>query len=384
LAGFNALTLFRQSMMNQSAAPAVDVVIPVYNAPELTKRCIDSVVTHLDQSIGTIHIQDDASGAETRAMLDGLPYPRLHIRHAPENQGFGQSVNEAVDRCNADWVLVLNSDIEIHDNFLPLLCEALAVEPELAVISPTEGDISSAQAARYTRQPGGYLTTYRFRGYAFLIRRAVFQAMGGFDAQFGRGYYEDTDLGRRLSQQGWRMGVHPDAAIRHETGASFGRGKAYRELVQRNRARYLSRYPLARQNVLVVSGACTLAELPSRLMDSIEQVMRQGGRLHWLTPALLPKLSCLQMRNSPTSLKMIMHLLLRGWSREDKRISAIWMLPGVPVMLRILLALWGHAQRLEMRTWGTGPSECAQQPVSRRDPAGSGAAEQNVNKQNSE
>jgi GT2 family glycosyltransferase len=353
LAGFNALTLFRQSMMNQSAAPAVDVVIPVYNAPELTKRCIDSVVTHLDQSIGTIHIQDDATGAETRAMLDGLPYPRLHIRHAPENQGFGQSVNEAVARSNADWVLVLNSDIEIHENFLPLLCEALAADPELAVISPTEGDISNAKAERYMRQPGGYITTYRFRGYAFLIRRAVFQAMGGFDAQFGRGYYEDTDLGRRLSQQGWRMGVHPDAAVHHETGASFGRGKAYRELVQQNRARYLSRYPLARQNVLVISDAGTLAGLPSRLADSIEQVMRQGGRLHWLTPVLLPKLSCLQMRNSLVSFKMIMSLLLRGWLREDKRISVVWILPGVPVMLRILLVLWGRMRRLEMRTWET-------------------------------
>lgn len=370
--------------MNQFAAPAIDVVIPAYNAPELTKRCIDSVVTHLGQSIGTIYIQDDASGAETRAMLDGLPYPRLHVWHAPENQGFGQSVNEAVARSNADWVLVLNSDIEIHDNFLPLLCEAFAADPELAVISPTEGDISGAKADRYMRQPGGYITTHRFRGYAFLIRRAVFQALSGFDAQFGRGYYEDTDLGRRLDQQGWNMGVHPDAAVRHETGTSFGRGKSYRELVQRNRTRYLSRYPLARQNVLVISGACTLADISPRLADSIEQVMRQGGRLHWLTPALLPKLSCLQMRNSLVSFKMIMSLLLRGWSREDKRISAVWVLPGVPVMLRILLALWSRMRRLEMRTWGIEQFERAQRlPEFQRDLAGS-VAKHNTNKQNSQ
>lgn len=370
--------------MNPPVASTIDVVIPVYNAPELTKRCIDSVVTHLSQSIRTIYIQDDASGAETRAMLDGLPYPRLHVWHAPENQGFGQSVNEAVARSNADWVLVLNSDIEIQENFLPLLCEVFAADPELAVISPMEGDISSAKADRYMRQLGGYITTHRFRGYAFLIRRAVFQAMGGFDAQFGRGYYEDTDLGRRLDQQGWSMGVHPDATVRHETGASFGRGKSYRELIQRNRARYLARYPLARQNVLVISGACTLTDIPPRLTDSIEQVMRQGGRLHWLTPALLPKLSCLQMRNSLVSFKMIMSLLLRGWSRDDKRISAVWVLPGVPVMLRILLVLWGRMRRLEMRTWGIEQFECAQRlPEFQRDSAGS-VAKQNINKQNSE
>ncbi len=235
--------------------------------------------------------------------------------------------------------------------FLPLLCGALTTDSKLAVISPMEGDSQETQTGRYVRQPGGYISTYRFRGYALLIRRAVFQTMGGFDAQFGRGYYEDTDLGRRLDQQGWRMGVHPDAAIRHETGASFGRGKSYRELVQRNRTLYLLRYPLARQNVLAISGNAILADLPSRIADSMEQVMRQGGRLHWLTPSPLPQLSCLQMRNGKASFKTIVKLMLRGWSREDKRITVVWILPGVPAGLRIVLALFVQVYRLEIREW---------------------------------
>lgn len=338
-------------MTSETAAPIIDVVIPVYNAAELTKRCIDSVIACLGSSIGTIHIQDDASAAETRAMLDNLSYPQLHVYHAPENQGYGKSVNDAVARSDADWVLVLNSDIEVLNNFLPSLCGAFAADPQLAVISPAEGDSVETQAGRYVRQPGGYIATYRFRGYAFLIRRAVFQTMGGFDAQFGRGYYEDTDLGRRLDQQGWRMGVHPDATVRHETGASFGRRKAYRELVQRNRSLYLSRYPLARQNVLAVSGDATWAGLPCRTADLMEQVMRQGGRLHWLTPASLPQLPCLQLCNGKAGFKTIVKLMLRGWSRQDKRVTAVWILPGVPAGLRIVLALFVRVYRLEMREW---------------------------------
>ena len=348
-------------MTSETATPIIDVVIPVYNAAELTKRCIDSVIAYLGSSIRTIHIQDDASSVETHAMLDNLSYPQLHVYHAPENQGYGKSVNDAVARSDADWVLVLNSDIEILNNFLPWLCGAFAADLQLAVISPTEGDSAETQASRYVRQPGGYIATYRFRGYAFLIRRAVFQAMGGFDAQFGRGYYEDTDLGRRLDQQGWRMGVHPDATVRHETGASFGRGKAYRELVQRNRSLYLSRYPLARQNVLAVSGKATLTDLPARIEDPMEQVMRQGGRLHWLTPAPLPQLSCLQMRNGTAGFKTITKLMLRGWSREDKRITAVWILPGVSAGLRILLTLFARLRQLEIREWQGDQHESAQQ-----------------------
>lgn len=330
-----------------SDTPIIDVVIPVYNAPELTRRCIDSVVTHLSPSIRTIHIQNDASGEETRAMLDRLPYPQVAVFHAPVNQGFGKSVNDAVSRSDAELVLVLNSDLEINSNFLPLLCAALAADPRLAVISPSETAMPQEKINRYRRQPGGYLTTYRFRGYGFLIRRAVFQTLGGFDPQFGRGYYEDTDLGRRLDQQGWRMGLHPEAMVQHKTGASFGRGKAYRELVERNRNLYFSRYPLARQNVLVVSGTA----VPAELTDAIEQVMRQGGRLHWLTPARSAKLSCLQILNSELSLRGLLKILLRGWSRKDKRITAIWLLPPVALWARALLTVFGRLRGLAIRRW---------------------------------
>jgi GT2 family glycosyltransferase len=341
--------------MDESVAPSVDVVIPVYNAPESTKRCIDSVIAYLSCSIATIFIQDDASGAETSAMLDGLSYRQLHIHHAPENQGYGKSVNEAIARSAADLVLVLNSDTEVHENFLPVLCGAFAADPKLAVINPTlHGDSARSRFERYVRRPGGYITTYRFKGYAFLIRRHVFAAMGGFDVQFGRGYFEDTDLGRRLDRQGWHMGVHPGASIHHAGGASFGRGQSYRLLAQRNRALYLARYPEARQNILLISGQYALTDLPVQLVDTIEQVLRQGGGVHWLTPVPLLQLSCLQMRNSPASFSMIMRLMLRGWSREDKRISAVWVLPGTSAWSRILLTLFIRARKLEMRKWPVG------------------------------
>ena len=343
--------------MNELAMQSVDVVIPVYNAPELTKRCIDSVVTHLGQSIGAVYIQDDASDTETREMLGSLGYEKIQVYHAVKNQGFGKSVNDAVARSDADLVLVLNSDTEIHENFLPLLCAAFDADPRLAVISPIHD--KSANYGRYLRHPGGHIATYRFKGYAFLIRRNIFLEMGGFDLIYGRGYFEDIDLGRRLDQQGWRIGLQPSAYIHHESGGSFGRGRSYRLLAERNRTLYLLRYPDAHRNILLVSGYRTLADLPVELTDAIEGVFRQGGGIHWLTPLPLPQLSCLQLRNSPASIQMIIKLMLRGWSREDKRISAVWILPGVPALLRILLALLVRVRKLEVRQWEMGLPELA-------------------------
>ncbi|UJP06139.1 MAG: glycosyltransferase family 2 protein [Nitrosomonas sp.] len=331
--------------------PVIDVIIPVYNAPELTKRCVDSVITRLGPAIRTVLIHDDASDADTRAMLAGLAHPQIIVYHAPMNQGYGRSVNQAVSRSDADWVLVLNSDIEILYPCLSWLCAAMDADPALAVISPIEDNVSDGKLGRYLRCPGGYIATYRFRGYAFLMRRAVFVSLGGFDAQFGRGYYEDTDLGRRLDHQGWRMGVHPDAKVRHTTGASFGRGKDYHELVRRNRALYFSRYPLARQNVLAVSGAYPSTGLPVAITDAFVQVMRQGGRLHWLTATGSPRLLCLQMRHKVIRFGALMALAMRGWLRADKRITVIWLLPGVSRSTRVWLKLLARVYRLPLREW---------------------------------
>jgi len=337
-------------LMNEPIAPSIDVIIPVYNAPLLTKRCIDSVITYLAQTIRTIYIQDDESGNETREMLDSLPYKQVNIFHSPKNQGFGKSVNEAVTRSDADFVLVLNSDTEVYENFLPLLCKALIMDPKLAVISPAHNNITMHELERYIRQPGNYITTYRFKGHAFLIRRATFITIGGFDLAFGRGYFEDLDLSRRLDQQGWHMGVHPDTYIHHEGGASYGRGQLYQSLMKHNLALYLSRHPGACCNILLISDKYTMADLPIKLTGTMEHVFRQGGSIHWLSSLPLPQLSCLQMHNSPASIMSTLKLMLRGWSRKDKRISEVWILPGTSALLRVLLAVFIRARKLKVKS----------------------------------
>ncbi len=337
--------------MTDCAGFTVDVVIPVYNSPELTQRCIASVITHLGAAIGNLYVQDDASDAVTHEMLDTLPYPQLQVHHAPQNQGYGKSVNEAVSRSKAALVLILNSDTEIADNFLPLLCVALTADPELAVISPVHDHFFRYKPERYRRYSEGYIATCRFQGYGFLIRRDLFLSLGGFDSAFGRGYFEDTDLGRRLILQGWRLGVHPDAHIRHHGGASFGRGKSYRQLTQHNRSLYLSRYPEAQRNVLLVSSQLVLEDLPVSLVQAIDTVMQRGGGVHWLTPNASVQLSCLQMRNSRLRFSMIFRLLLRGWIRKDKRITTVWVVPGISISLSSILFVLAHLRRLEWQVW---------------------------------
>lgn len=329
------------------AMPSIDVVIPVYNAPVLTRRCIDSVVAHLSQSMRFIFIQDDASGMETRTMLDQLPYECVRVHHARENRGFGASVNEAIGRSDACYVLVLNSDTAVSEDFLPLLYAAFAADSRLAVIIPAGNDFAKYDLNRYVRQPGGYVQTHRLRGHAFLIRREVFRDAGGFDLAFGRGYYEDVDLGRRLNKGGWRVGVHPYAHIQHEGGGSFGRGHSFKKLVRRNRKLFFSRHPSAKRNILLLSGNCPLACFPLNLLEGLEDVFCGGG---WLSPEAAGMLLCLQMRSLSSGMEAAVRLFLCSW-REGKRISEIWILPDVPRLRYEALTLWARICGLRILTW---------------------------------
>ena len=339
--------------MNETVVPSIDVVIPVYNAPELTRRCIDSAVSCLSESIEHIYIQNDASNIETREMLDSLSYDIIHIYHAIKNQGFGASVNDAVSRSSASYILVLNSDTEINGNILPPLCEAMSVDSQLAVVIPASNDYVGEDFDRYLRQPGSYIRTYRLRGYAFLIRRSIFQEIGGFDPIFGRGYYEDIDLGRRIYERNWCIGVYPGSSIYHKGGGSFGRGSAYRKLKQRNRALYFARYPSAQRNVLLLSEVCSLSDFPQNLLNTIDDVYQRGGVLHWLSTETTIKSPCLHMRNRPANLWVVLELMIfYGWWRKDKRISDVWLLlPRNSSFLCKPLALLSKMRGIKMLVW---------------------------------
>lgn len=335
--------------MNMLAVPldkSIDVVIPVYNAPELTKRCIDSVVANLGKSIRRILVQDDASDIETREMLDSLQYQCVEICHAEKNQGFGVSVNAAVSCSDAFYVLILNSDTEVSQDFLPLLCVAFEADPRLAVIIPAGNSYEKYDLNRYLVRNGGYIQTHYLRGHAILVRRDAFQEVGGFDSAFGRGYYEDIDLGRRLDLRGWHYGVHPEAHIYHKGGASFGPNRVI--LARRNRAFYLLRYPQARRNILLLSGSRSLMSFPSDFLDAIDGVCHEGGSVHWFTPELSPQLTCLQMYSHPLQMSSIIRVFLRGWKRADRRIAEIWIVPGIPRLLFTLLVIWARLRGLKV------------------------------------
>jgi hypothetical protein len=121
-------------------------------------------------------------------------------------------------------------------------------------------------------------------------------------------------------------------------------------LVRSNRNLYFSRYPDARRNILLLSDNFPLAHFPAPLVDALEDVFRNGGYVHWLSPEPARQLLCLQMRSYAMSIGTIMMLLVRSW-REDKRITEVWMLPDVSRLVRAVVVSWARIQSVKVLSW---------------------------------
>jgi len=334
--------------VNRVENEAIDVAIPVYNAPELTRRCIESLYRHASARIGHVHVYDNASGQETRDMLDGLRLPKLIIHHAPQNTGFGDAVNRAVERTRSELVLVLNSDVEASSDFVSPLLAALRQDAKLAVVTPAGNTFGGYDLRRYALR-SECVVTHNLYAYAFLVRRAAFDAVGRFDPAFGLGYFEDSDLSRKLLRAGWWIGIHPESNLYHAIHGSFGKGAAVSELMGRNRELYGQRYPEAMRNLLLVSGRTSLQELPAEVRRELDAFLAGGGAVRWLTRAPLRYLPSLEVRATRGGMVGLARMIQRDRSRERRRFTDLWLTSDASAAVRLGLRAWARAGSRTLR-----------------------------------
>jgi GT2 family glycosyltransferase len=226
----------------------IDVIVPVHNQRPLVEACLESVLAARNNLPFELVVVDDAStDTELRAWLTALAEAgKLTLLTNAENLGFTKSVNRGMQLHTDRDVLLLNSDTVVHGDWLDRLHRAADARPMVASVNPLtnashigcypfrkpDGDVAfeisdarldalAAEAAR-----GRYAMVPTTVGFCMLIRRAVLDAIGYFDAvHFPFGYGEETDFCYRAARLGWRHLVTGDVFVRHWEGQSFGKRK---------------------------------------------------------------------------------------------------------------------------------------------------------------
>lgn len=230
--------------MSDSAAP-IDILVPVYRGVQATRRCLESVLAARCVTPFELIVVDDASPEpELSAWLDTLAAAgRIHLLRNGENLGFVASVNLGMGVHPERDAVLLNSDTEVAGDWLDRLAACAARDPRIGTITPfsNNGSICSyPNMLEVNALPAGWtlaeLDALCARinagqvvdlptgvGFCLYVRRACWQALGGFDIRhFARGYGEECDFCRRAAKAGWRNVLAADVFVFHEGSISFG------------------------------------------------------------------------------------------------------------------------------------------------------------------
>jgi GT2 family glycosyltransferase len=230
-----------------SVAGSVAVVVPSWNSLELLPRCLDSLAAQEEDL--ELFVVDNGSLDGSVAYLEREGVPHLAL---PENAGFAAAVNLGVARTGAAEVLVLNADTALAPGCLPQLVAALRADSDLGGVQPRilqlEGDIEAPGAADLARlySTGQALTRdgrafeqeagepqrpatlepreiFGVCGAACLLRRDLFERLGGYDESYFA-FYEDVDLNVRARIAGAGFAYVPEAVVWHVGNASWSAG----------------------------------------------------------------------------------------------------------------------------------------------------------------
>lgn len=245
--------------------PIATVVIPVYNHLSDTLRCLQSIAqTWFDSLCVEFIVMDDASGDDTQAVLSQFPGIR-YLRNA-QNAGFLRSCNFAAKHARGKYICFLNNDTIVREAWLDHLVSTAERDSCVGAVGAKliypNGTLQEAGAIIWSNGDGwnygrgGETSDSRYNferdvdycsGAALLVRRTLFEQLGGFDEQFAPAYYEDADLCFAIRRAGYRVVYQPRSEVVHLEGVSSGIDTAsgVKRFQERNRAKFQEKWHAA-------------------------------------------------------------------------------------------------------------------------------------------
>ncbi len=259
--------------------PEVSVVMVAYGGLAWTERALGALLDHTDPVYELIVVDNPAAGEGTAELLAREVEGAVLLLNAT-NVGFSAACNQGAAHARGRYLAFLNNDLFVHPGWLPPLLAALDSHPSVGAGGPCflnlDGSLQEAGALlsrsgvplEYGCGDDPERPVHRFprtvdylAGACLLVRRSAFCEVGGFDAAFGLGYYEDSDLCLRLAAAGWRTLYEPRSVVTHVRGGSGATG-GLQSLVLRNQALFEERW----RHLLAARPLPPLAGNPRRIL----------------------------------------------------------------------------------------------------------------------
>lgn len=222
----------------------VTIIIPVYNAIEEVKNCLDSVLLHTPREVNVIVINDGSTDQNISALL--VEYNgkgSIQVLSNNGNIGYTKTVNRGIKEAGTNDVILLNSDTIVTPCWLQSMRASAYAAPRIGTVTamgdnagafsfPKQGEHNPKPEHLTHEEYAAFLVDKTFNcefvdvptgsGFCFYIRRALIDDIGDFDEMlFPRGYGEENDFCMRANVSDWQNIITSWTFIYHVRTASF-------------------------------------------------------------------------------------------------------------------------------------------------------------------
>lgn len=221
------------------------IIILNWNGRKHLETYLPSVLESVPEGVGVV-VADNGSTDSSVDMLR-RDFPQVELVLLDRNYGFAGGYNRALEQVDADYFVLINSDVKTPRGWLEPLVAELDACADVAAVAPKLRALAEPDRFEYAGASGGYIDylgypfcrgrilrrtetdrgqyddardVFWVTGAAFCCRSSVFRSLGGFDADFFA-HMEEIDLCWRMQLAGWRVRIVPRSVVYHLGGGTL-------------------------------------------------------------------------------------------------------------------------------------------------------------------
>ena len=228
---------------NSADNPQVSIVIPVYNQFDYTYNCLQAIYNNSGSISYEIIVADDCSTDNVKVLEDYVS--GITVIHNDTNLKFLRNCNNAAHYAKGKYILFLNNDTQVQPDWLEPLVRLMETDEKIGMVGSKlvypNGQLQEAggilwkdgSAWNYGHLMNPESSEYCYvkevdyiSGASVMIKRTLWEEIGGFDERFAPAYYEDTDLAFEVRKHGYKVCFQPESVVVHFEGVTNGKDLA--------------------------------------------------------------------------------------------------------------------------------------------------------------